>query len=155
MSYFAKPNFIIYDEWFDEYLEKTKLEIKNRKNYPDSTIHDFFYEQSNYKVGASENNMQLVIKVDEKKLLTDNYIENTSEKYNLISYSKFRFFRKLTKNKFKFDITNQIIYSLSLFSFMIICGLLIFYVSSFRKSNSNKTTSSQTQERIFIFKRDL
>ena len=31
LSYFAKPNFIIYDEWFDEYLEKTKLEIKNRK----------------------------------------------------------------------------------------------------------------------------
>ena len=155
MSYFAAPNFIIYDEWFDDDLEKTRLEIKNRKNKPNSTIHDFFYEESNYKMGASEDNMQLMIKVDEKKLLTNNYLENTSKKYTLISDSKFRFFAKITKNKFKFDITNQIIYSLSLFSFMIICGLLIFYVSSFRKSNSNKTTSSQTQERIFIFKRDL
>ena len=99
--------------------------------------------------------MQLVIEVDEKKLLTNNYLENTPEKYNLISDSKFRFFGKLTKNIFKFEITNQIIYSLSIFGYLIICGFLIFYVSSFRKSNSNKTKSSLTQEKIFVFKRDL
>ena len=106
-------------------------------------------------MGGTENNMQLVIKVDEKKLLTNNYLENTSEKYNLISDSIFRFFGKLTKNKFKFDITNQIIYSLSIFSFLIICGFLIFYVSSFRKSNSNITKSSLTQEKNFLFLKEI
>ena len=73
MSYFAKPNFIIYDEWFDDDLEKNKLDVKNKKIKNISKIHDFFYEQSNYKVGASENNLQLEIKVNEKQLITDNY----------------------------------------------------------------------------------
>ena len=31
LSYFAKPNFIVYDEWFDDDLEKTKLNVKNKK----------------------------------------------------------------------------------------------------------------------------
>ena len=33
-------------------------------------MHEFFYEQSNYKVGASENNLQLDIKVNKKSYLT-------------------------------------------------------------------------------------
>ena len=61
MSYFAKPNFIIYDEWFDEDLEKNKLDIKSKKIKTISNIHEFFYEQSNYKVGASGNNLQIEI----------------------------------------------------------------------------------------------
>ena len=28
LSYFAKPNFIVYDEWFDNDLKKTKLKSK-------------------------------------------------------------------------------------------------------------------------------
>ena len=31
LSYFAKPNFIVYDEWFDNDLKKTKLNLKNEK----------------------------------------------------------------------------------------------------------------------------
>ena len=76
MSYFAKPNFIIYDEWFDDYLEKTKLYVKNKKIKKFSNMHEFFYEQSNYKVGASENNLQLDIKVNKKKLSNKNFVEN-------------------------------------------------------------------------------
>ena len=58
MSYFAKSNFIVYDEWFDDDLEKNKLDVKNKKIKNISKIHQFFYEQSNYKVDASENNLQ-------------------------------------------------------------------------------------------------
>ena len=61
LSYFAKPNFIVYDEWFDNDLKKTKLNVKNKKITNISNIHEFFYEQSNYKVGASENNLQIDI----------------------------------------------------------------------------------------------
>ena len=61
LSYFAKPNFIVYDEWFDNDLKKTKLNFKNKKITNISNIHEFFYEQSNYKFGASENNLQLDI----------------------------------------------------------------------------------------------
>jgi len=56
LSYFAKPNFLVYDEWFDNDFKKNKLSIKNKKITNISKIHEFFYEQSNYKVGASENN---------------------------------------------------------------------------------------------------
>ncbi len=38
---------------------------------------NFFYEQSNYKVGASENNLKLEIKVKKKELFNKNYLENT------------------------------------------------------------------------------
>ena len=31
LSYFAKPNFIVYDEWFDNDFKKTKLNNKNKK----------------------------------------------------------------------------------------------------------------------------
>ncbi len=31
LSCFAKPKFIIYDEWFDENSNDTKLDVKNKK----------------------------------------------------------------------------------------------------------------------------
>ena len=33
LSYFAKPNFIVYDEWFDINFKKTKLNVKNNKYF--------------------------------------------------------------------------------------------------------------------------
>ena len=54
MSYFAKPNFVFYDEWFNDDFKKTKLNVKNKKITNISDMHEFFYEQSNYKVRASE-----------------------------------------------------------------------------------------------------
>ena len=69
LSYFAKPNFIVYDEWFDDDLKKTGNDFKNKKIKNISNIHDFFYEQSNHKFGASENNRQLNIKLNEKRKL--------------------------------------------------------------------------------------
>ena len=72
LSYFAKPNFIIYDEWFDDDLKKSKLDVKNKKIKTILNMHEFFYEQSSFKVGASEKNMQLNIKVNKKELLNKN-----------------------------------------------------------------------------------
>ena len=68
--YFAKPNFVVYDEWFDNDLKKTKVHVKNKKN---SYIHKFFYAQSNYKVGASENNLQIEIDENREELFNNNY----------------------------------------------------------------------------------
>ena len=31
LSYFAKPNFIIYDEWFDDDLKKLRMILKIKK----------------------------------------------------------------------------------------------------------------------------
>ena len=42
MSYFAKPNFIVYDECFDNDFKKNKLVFKNKKTTNSSKIHEFF-----------------------------------------------------------------------------------------------------------------
>ena len=97
LSYFAKPNFIVYDEWFDNDLKKTKLDFKNKKITKSSKIHAFFYEQSNYKVGASENNLQINIDKNREEIFNNYYFENNSEKYDSLSNKKFLFFEKSPK----------------------------------------------------------
>ena len=97
MSYFAKPNFIVYDEWFDNDLKKTKLNVKNKKIKNISNIHEFFYEQSNYKVGASENNLQIDIDENREELLNNYYFENNSEKYDSFSIKNLCSLKKLPK----------------------------------------------------------
>jgi len=148
LSYFAKPNFIVYDEWFDDNLKKNKLDVKNKKIKNISNIHEFFYEQSNYKVGASENNLQIDIKEDRDELF-NNYFENNSETYDSLSNKKFLFFEKITKNKFKFSIKKKIIYSLSIFGFVIILGLLIFFISQSKKNESTLTNKLILLEKRF------
>ena len=147
LSYFAKPNFIVYDEWFDNDLKKTKLNFKNKKITNISKIHEFFYEQSNYKVGASENNLQINIDENREELFDNYYFENNSETYDSLSNKKFLFFEKITKNKFKFSIKKKIIYSLSIFGIVIILGLLFFI------SQSKKNESTSTNKLILLEKR--
>ena len=135
MSYFAEPNFIIYDEWFDDDLEKTKLDVNNKTLKNTENLHEFFYELSNHKIGASENNMQLDKKANKKELFTNNYLvnntnylENISESYYPLSYKKFKLFNKFTKSKLKFNITKKLVYTLSIVSCLLIFGILIFFI---------------------------
>ena len=127
LSYFAKPNFIVYDEWFDNDLKKTKLNVENKKITNISNIHEFFYEQSNYKVGASENNLQIDINENRDELFNNYYFENNSEIYDSLSNKKFLFYERRAKNKLKFNIKKKIIYSLSIFGFVVIFGISIFF----------------------------
>ena len=145
LSYFATPNFIIYDEWFDDNLEKTKLDVKKKKIKTISNMHEFFYKQSNYKVGASENKLQLDIKVNKKEPSQNNYLEKTSDNHAQLLIKKFRLFEKLTKSKLKFNLTNKIIYSLSLFGLVFILGFLMFFISQTKKINQ----TSRKPQRIF------
>ena len=147
LSYFAKPNFIIYDEWFDNNLKKTENDFKNKKIKNISNIHDFFYEQSNHKFGASENNMQLNIKLNEKEIIINYYSEKTSEKYNSVTNKKFKIFEKLTKSKLKFYLSRKVIYYLSIFSFIFIFGFFMFFISQSKNSESNIINKSFSLEK--------
>jgi len=152
LSYFAKPNFLVYDEWFDNDFKKSKLDFKNKKITNSSKIHEFFYEQSNYKVGASENNLRIDIAEDREELFNNYYFENNSEKYDSLSNKKFLFFGKITKNKLNFNIKNKIIYTLSIFGFVIILGLLLFFISQSKKNESTITNKSiLLEKKILIF----
>ena len=145
LSYFAKPNFIVYDEWFDNNLKKRKPDDENKKIINISNTHEFFYKQSNYKVGASENNLQVEIYENREELFNNYYFENNSEKYDSLINKKFLSFEKITKNKFKFYIKKKIIYSLSIFGFVIILGVLLFFISQ-----SKKNEPTITNESIFL-----
>ena len=57
MSYYAEPNFIEYDEWFDLNIDPIDL-----KNYSDekkftNSVHEKFYQLStkNLTIGSSHN----------------------------------------------------------------------------------------------------
>ena len=149
MSYFAKPNFLVYDEWFDNDFKKTKLDFKNKKITNSSKIHEFFYEQSNYKVGDSENNLQIDIDKNREELFNNYYFENNSETFDSLSNKKFIFFEKTTKNKFEFYIKKKIIYSLSIFGIVIILGLLLFFISESKKNESTLTNKLILLEKRF------
>ena len=149
MSYFAKPNFIVYDEWFDNDLKKNKNNVKNKTITNISKIHKFYYEQSNYKVGASENNLQLDINENREEPYNYYYFANNFEKYDSLSNKKFLFFEKIIKNKFKFSIKKKIIYSLSIFGFVIILGLLIFFIWQSKKNDSTLTNKLILLEKRF------
>ena len=94
LSYFAKPNFIIYDEWFDDDLEKTKLILKIKlKTF--SNLHDFFMSNRCIKL-VFEKHMQLDIKVNKKELITYDNLEKIEKKFFSIK-KKFRLFERLIK----------------------------------------------------------
>ena len=124
---------MIYDEWFDDDLEKTKLDVENKKIKTTENLHEFFYELSNHKIGASENNMQLDTKANKKELiinnyLSNNYLDNISKSYSPLSNKKFKLFKKFTKSKLKFYITKKLVYTLSIVSCLLIFGILIFFI---------------------------
>ena len=110
---------------------------------------NFFYEQSNYKVGASENNLQIDIDKNREEIFNNYYYENNSQKYDSLSNKKFLFFGKITKNKFKFNINKKIIYSLSIFGFVIILGLILFFISQSKKNELTIKNKSILLEKKF------
>ena len=81
MSYFAKPNYIPYDEWFDDDLEKEEITFFNKRRKYLSNIHEFFYRQSKNKIGASENLLNLDYEEKSKQKLTNNSSYNFPENY--------------------------------------------------------------------------
>tara|TARA_B100002019_G_scaffold266780_1_gene257333 strand:+ start:205 stop:675 length:471 start_codon:yes stop_codon:yes gene_type:complete len=149
LSYFAEPNFIEYDEWFDFNLEKTKYNDQHKKIKTISKMHDFFYEQSNYKIGGSENNLQLETKINHKEFISNNYYENTSEKDNSLLNKKFGIFKELTKNKLKFETSQKLIYSLSIFGIVLILGFMLLFISNSKKNKSNLTNQLLIPEKKF------
>ena len=149
MSYFAEPNFIIYDEWFDDDLEKKKLNFRNKKIKNTSKIHEFFYEQSNYIIGASENNMQFDIKTNKKELIINNDFNKISDNYYSVPIKKSSFLKNLEKNNIKFSNTKKLFFSLSIICFILFFGYVIFVNSQYKKNESKISTNFYLQEKQF------
>ena len=56
MTYYAKPNSIQYDEWFDNNIDPCELEYEMEKKFSDS-VHEKFYKMSKHNliIGGSES----------------------------------------------------------------------------------------------------
>ena len=100
-----------------------------------------FYQKSKQKINEYKN-----IK---KELSKNNYLEKTSDKHAQLLIKKFRLFEKLTNSKLKFNLTNRIIYSLSLFGLIFILGFQLFFISQSKKNESNITIKPIELEKGF------
>ncbi len=56
MTYHAKPNYIQYDEWFDNNVDPFELEYEKEKKFSNS-VHEMFYKMSKHNliIGGSES----------------------------------------------------------------------------------------------------
>jgi len=92
-SYPAKPYVVPDDDWFNNNSINFNNKSKSNETKNLSTIHEFFYKQSNLKVGGSNNHMQTKLEKKPSKKVIISYLQNsdknslskTEEKY---SYSK-------------------------------------------------------------------
>mgnify|MGYP001287231143 CR=1 FL=1 len=57
MTYFAKPNHIEYDEWFDSNIDPIDLIDYINEHEFSNSVHEKFYNMSNMNltIGSSEN----------------------------------------------------------------------------------------------------
>ena len=93
--------------------------------------------------------MQIDIAENREELFNNYYFENNSERYDSLSNKKFLSFQRRAKNKLKFNVKRKIIYSLSIFGFVIILGLILFFISQSKKNESNITNKSILLEQRF------
>ena len=57
MTYYAKPDYIQYDEWFDENIDPLDLINYSNEGEFSNSVHEKFYELStkNLTIGSSDN----------------------------------------------------------------------------------------------------
>ena len=61
MTYYAKPNFIKYDEWFDENIDPLDLNYYFEEKKYINSVHEQFYDLSSKRlvIGSSEKFIEL------------------------------------------------------------------------------------------------
>ena len=76
MTYYAKPNYIKYDDWFDKNIDPMDLEYEKEKKFT-NYVHDKFYKMSsnNLIIGGSE----VVEDLDKPYKCTDGFCSITDE----------------------------------------------------------------------------
>ena len=59
MTYYANPNYIKYDEWFDNDIDPLDLKYySDEKKFIDS-VHEKFYQLSNHKLLIGTSNLYI------------------------------------------------------------------------------------------------
>ena len=76
MTYYAKPNYIQYDDWFDKNIDPIDLEYEKEKKFINS-VHEKFYKMSSHNliIGGSE----FVEDMNKKEKCSDGFCPITDE----------------------------------------------------------------------------
>ena len=98
-SYPAKPFEIPHDDWFNNISSnfENKSETKGTKNI--TTIHEFFYRQSEVKTGGSENHIQTNLEKKSSSKIIISSLQNS--KGSLISSSEKKYSYSKIPSKLK------------------------------------------------------
>ena len=98
-SYPAKPFEIPHDDWFNNNSSnlENKSETKGTRNI--TTIHDFFYRQSDLKIGGSENHIQTNLEKKSSSNIVNLFFQNSKESLILSSGEKYSYSKIPTKLK--------------------------------------------------------
>ena len=81
MTYYAKPNYIQYDEWFEENIDPMDLVLVKEKIFSNS-VHNKFYTMSSHNliIGGSE----LVEDLNQTKKCSDDFCPLTDEELEIL-----------------------------------------------------------------------
>ena len=98
-SYPAKPFEIPHDDWFNNISNnfENKSETKGTKNI--TTMHEFFYRQSEVKTGGSENHIQTNLEKKSSSKIIISSLQNS--KGSLISSSEKKYSYSKIPSKLK------------------------------------------------------
>ncbi len=81
--------------------------------------------------------MESYINENKRAEFNINNLSNNLDKDVQLSIIKFGLFEKLSKSKLKFNLIKKIIYSLSIFGFILIVGCLMVFITQ-SKTNESK-----------------
>ena len=98
-SYPAKPYVVPHDDWFNNNSSHFENKPKAKRIKSKTTIHEFFYRQSNLKVGGSDNLIQTTLekKSSEKNIIS--YHQNSNKILTLRNEEKYSYSKIPTELK--------------------------------------------------------
>ena len=90
-SYPAKPYEVPLDDWFDNnscnFEKKSKAMVTNNT----TTIHEFFYRQSNVKVGGSDNLIQTTLEKKSSEKIIISFHQNSNKSLSPINKENYSY----------------------------------------------------------------
>ena len=90
-SYPAKPYVVPHDDWFNNNSSNFESEPKTKGIKHKTFIHEYFYRQSNIKVGGSDNLIQTTLDKGSTEKIIISFHQNTNKSFSLRNEKKYSY----------------------------------------------------------------
>ena len=98
-SYPAKPYEVPHDDWFNNKQTNYESKPTTKETKKISTIHEFFYKQSDVKVGGSDNHIQTNLEKKSSTKIIISSLQNPDERLFSTVKEKYSYSKIPTKLK--------------------------------------------------------